>query len=168
MQSAAWREIGNLARDLNHFDQASIAYQRALTLLKFKENSTYEAEILSEMAKLETLKGHYQKAYVLYNQAETIFKNSGADIYIASVMIGIGELEIAKNDYQKASEAYRKAIDFYTTHHDLEGKARALIELAKVEGKTGASEAHIQHLQEANQILKEIGIAKSLSKKEVF
>ncbi len=108
------------------------------------------------MAKLETLKGHYQKAYILYHQAETIFKKSGEDCNLAGILVGIAEIEVAKNDYPKASEAYKKAIEHYTTNHDLEGKAQTLLQLAKVEKKLGLSEASQQYAHEGTQILKEI------------
>gem|GEM_PF-6882991 len=76
---------------------------------------------------------HYDEAEELFFKAAACYREAGEEICEAGVLNRLAWIKYSKSDLQSCSECHSKALEIYTSHHNVEGICESAADLCKIE-----------------------------------
>lgn len=105
----AYFELGNTLYENNSYEEAKLAYQKALDLNRYSDGGLLKARLLERMASLHLATDNPYLAYSYYYQSLFLFEKLNNPQGLARVYNGIGIAYLHK-DPQKSEQYFRKAL----------------------------------------------------------
>ena len=162
-----FNNLGNINRDLGHYDQAISAYQNAVEifteLTKSSDiylNSFVKRGIANSYKGLGTvayMQGNYNFAINYYQKAIRIFEELDNTNGMASCYNNIGMVHWKQDNYDRAIEYYKKALVINEKKDRKIGMAACYNNIAIIYKKLKKYELAINHYQKSLIICEELG-----------
>jgi CHAT domain-containing protein len=121
--AVSWSNLGDLAKDEGHYDQALAYFQKALASFKALSSTLpqYRADVadaLAEIGRVYRVQGDHLSALRYFDEAVEIAKILNRKDKLAGVLSSIGFLYLEQNDYLKASEYTNQSLSIYRSLGD--------------------------------------------------
>jgi tetratricopeptide (TPR) repeat protein len=135
------------------FPQAAAAGDEAQRLAPMVSDPHEVANLHISVAQVLTHEGHRDEALRALARAETIYEGLSWSAQLASAKLAKGIAQAAGGDAKRAKATFLEALSALTGSPNKTGKARTLIELARLERSEGDIQRASGLLQEAQDVL---------------
>ncbi len=137
LQAALMTLMGNVYRELAHYEEARPLLERAVALRREQEADPLElAESVFGLARLREDEGEYGAARALYEEALALRERAlgGADPEVAHALCGLGRVLARQAAYEQARRLHQRAVEILEAAHgpDHPDVGRALADLGQV------------------------------------
>jgi len=135
------------------FPQAAAAGEEAQRLAPMVSDPHEVANLHISVAQVLTHQGHRDEALRALSRAETIYEGLSWSAQLASAKLAKGIAQAASKDAKGAKATFLEALSALTGFPNNTGKARTLIELARLERSEGNVTRALELLNESHELL---------------
>ncbi|MBJ7297464.1 MAG: tetratricopeptide repeat protein, partial [Dolichospermum sp.] len=151
--------IGEVYRQLKHYDKALDYFQRALVITKQMENPTEEGITRNNIGEVYRQQREYSKALDYFNQSLAIFQQIPDIVEQGTTLNNIGGIYEDLTQYNKALNYYQQSLTIFTQINNPVGKATTLNNIGEVHRNLAQYNKALNYYQQSLTIFTQIGIA---------
>jgi|GEM_PF-349810 len=148
---------GVFSHQLGRYEKAKELFQRSICIFRKLDAQKNIADTLTELSRLDYIKGDYSKAKQILEKSLSIYKNIGLRDRMAvphttlgNIAYRLGELKVAREHYQKSYLIYKELGDRW-------GMAILLMNMANVEHELGEHSEAKRLYGESLAVSRELG-----------
>jgi DNA-binding SARP family transcriptional activator/tetratricopeptide (TPR) repeat protein len=139
------------------YQQASGAYQEAVTLFRRGGDKTGESHALGNLGAVEQELGHYQQAAGQLRRALALCRETGDRSGEAHVLSHLGIIDLRRGRYQRAGGRFRQALALCRETGYQAGEIHALSHLGSIDLRQGRHQQAAGWLRQALALCRETG-----------
>ena len=148
--------IGEVYRQLKHYDKALDYFQRALVITKQMENPTEEGITRNNIGEVYRQQQEYSKALDYFNQSLAIFQQIPNIVEQGTTLNNIGGIYEDLTQYNKALNYYQQSLTIFTQINNPGGKATTLNNIGEVHRKLAQYNKALNYYQQSLTIFTQI------------
>jgi predicted ATPase len=156
-QGRLFSAAGTMAWLASDLDQATIHHERALFLFRKLDNLARLAEVLSNLAVLQTMRGRMERALVWSETSVELARESGDAWVYGFTLLNLGLAYFHLGQFVPAERILAEAVDVDRAVGDGLSLALALCALVVVSARLGEMEGAQAYMAETLQLAAEVG-----------
>ena len=154
----AIRIQANAEYALGHYRGAIELYNQAIQRFEALSEKTELGRTLSVSILSLSLSGEYEAAFAAAAQARKIFTEVGDELRLARLDLNLGNIYYRQDRFSEALDCYKRAYRVVLDHHDREGLAVVLSNLAVCLISVGEFPEALRTYQEAREVCEKHGM----------
>lgn len=155
--ASALDRLGEVEREMGHFDRAFELYQEAYDIYKSFKQTRGMASALNNLAGLHYNQGNYDDARQMYEKAYGYFRDLGDRIGLGHSLSALGNLAAFKRDLDSACDFFEQALETRRSIQDKGGIADSSLDLAQVYTTGKDYDGALRYIDEAEPLYDSIG-----------